>query len=139
MRTSLNVPDELLAEFDDTWESEGLDSRSRAIREAMAEYVERHTQLSEREGEIAAVLAFDYEHHEVIESLHTVQHAYQDVITATNHTHQGEWCLETVFCRGSAERVRELLYRLRDFDAVGRVQVLSLMTEQAGDCERTSG
>ncbi|MFB6194451.1 MAG: CopG family ribbon-helix-helix protein [Halobaculum sp.] len=129
MRTSLNVPDDLLAEFDATWEAEGFDSRSRAIREAMAEYVERHTRLAETDGEITAVLAFDYEHHAVIERLHTVQHDYQDVITATNHTHQGDWCLETAFCRGPADRVRELLYRLRDFDAVRRVQVVSLVAD----------
>ena len=129
VRTSLNVPDDLLAKFDATWEREGFDSRSRAIREAMAEYVERHTRLAETTGEITAVLAFDYDHHEVIESLHTVQHEYQDVITATNHTHEGEWCLETVFCRGAADRVRTLLYQLRDFDGVRRVQVVSLVAD----------
>ena len=40
--------------------------------------------------------------------------------------HQGEWCLETIFCEGSAARIRELVYRLRDFDAVGRVNVMFL-------------
>ncbi|MEZ3116687.1 CopG family ribbon-helix-helix protein [Halobaculum sp. MBLA0147] len=129
MRTSLNVSEELLAEFDAVWEAEGIDSRSRALREAMAEYVERHSRLGETEGEVTAVLAFDYEHHAVIEALHTTQHDYQDVITATSHAHQGEWCLETLFCRGDAARVRELLYRLRDFDAVRRVEVLSLVAD----------
>ncbi|ERH11697.1 MAG: transcriptional regulator, CopG family protein [halophilic archaeon J07HB67] len=127
MRTSLRVPDDLLAEFDAVWEREGIDSRSRAVREAMAEYVERHSRLADADGEVTAVFAFDYEHHAVIESLHATQHDYQDVITATSHAHQGEWCLETVFCRGSATRVRELLYRLRDFDGVRRVEVLSLV------------
>jgi len=127
VRTSLHVSDDLLAEFDAVWEREGIDSRSRAVREAMAEYVERHSRLADTDGEVTAVFAFDYEHHAVIESLHATQHDYQDVITATSHAHQGEWCLETVFCRGSATRVRELLYRLRDFDGVRRVEVLSLV------------
>ncbi|QZX98612.1 CopG family ribbon-helix-helix protein [Halobaculum rubrum] len=127
MRTSLNVPDDALAEFDAVAEAEGFDSRSRALREAMAEYVERHTRLEEAAGEVAAVVAFDYVHDEVIRDLHGVQHDYQDVITTTSHVHQGEWCLETVFCRGDAARVRELVYRLRDFDAVRRVRVLSLV------------
>lgn len=127
MRTSLNVPDDALAEFDAVAEAEGFDSRSRALREAMAEYVERHTRLEDAVGEVAAVVAFDYVHDEVIRDLHGVQHDYQDVITTTSHVHQGEWCLETVFCRGDAARVRELVYRLRDFDAVRRVRVLSLV------------
>jgi len=126
MRTSFNIPDELLAEFDETWQTEGFDSRSRAVREAMQEYIEAHAELEAVDGEVAAVLAFDYEHEPVIEQLHTIQHEFQDVITTTSHTHEGEWCLETIFCRGPAERVRTLLYRLRDFDAVGRVKMMLL-------------
>jgi len=126
MRTSFNIPDELLAEFDDTWQTEGFDSRSRAVREAMQEYIEAHAELESVDGEVAAVLAFDYEHEPVIAQLHTIQHEFQDVITTTSHTHEGEWCLETIFCRGPAERVRTLLYRLRDFDAVGRVKMMLL-------------
>lgn len=127
MRTSLNIPEEDLVAFDAIWRSEGYDSRSRAMREAIQEYTEAHTRLEERTGEVVALLAFDYEHHAVIEPLHTVQHDFQDVISATSHTHQGEWCLESVFCRGSAERIRDLVYALRDFDAVGRVKVMVLM------------
>jgi len=128
MRTSFNIPDDLLAEFDDIWETEGFDSRSRAVREAMQEYIESHADLETVDGEVAAVLAFDYEHEPVIAQLHTIQHEFQDVITTTSHTHEGEWCLETIFCRGPADRVRTLLYRLRDFDAVGRVKMMLLRT-----------
>jgi len=126
MRTSLNIPDELLDEFDDTWQSEGLDSRSRGVREAMQEYIEAHTRLEDIEGDVVVVIAFDYTHKAVIEDVHDVQHQFQDVITTTNHIHEGEWCLETVFCRGPAERVRQLTYRLRDFDAVSRVKLMLL-------------
>jgi CopG family nickel-responsive transcriptional regulator len=73
---------------------------------------------------VVALVGFDYRHHDVIRELHGVQHAYQDVILNTSHTHQGEWCLESLFCRGEAARVRDLSYRLRDFDAVNRVKVM---------------
>ncbi|WP_254544294.1 CopG family ribbon-helix-helix protein [Halomarina pelagica] len=124
MRTSLNVPDDLVEEFDRVWREQGLDSRSRAVREAMLEYVESHSRLEAMTGEIVALVGFDYRHHEVIRELHAVQHDYQDVILNTSHTHQGEWCLESLFCRGEAKRVRELTYRLRDFDGVRRVKVM---------------
>jgi CopG family nickel-responsive transcriptional regulator len=129
MRTTVNLPEDDLAAFDGVWRSEGIESRSRAVREAIREYVEAHSRLEEATGNIAAIVAFDYEHHRVIEALHTVQHEYQDVIDTTSHTHQGEWCLEAVFCRGPAERVRELVYELRDFDGVRRVKLLSLRSE----------
>lgn len=132
MRTSFHIPDDLLSEFDETWQAEGLDSRSRAAREAMQEYIEGHASLEDMEGDVLVVIAFDYEHEAAIEAIHDVQHQFQDVITATNHLHEGEWCLETPFCEGPGSRVRDLTYRLRDFDAVSRVK----LHESASDSER---
>lgn len=126
MRTSLAVPEDVLEEFDATWRAEGLDSRSRAVREAMAEYVERHRTLETVEGSITGVIVFDYEHERVIERLHGIQHAAQDVIISTSHTHNGEWCLETLFVDGDASAVRDLVYALKDFDGVHRVRVMTL-------------
>ena len=128
MRTSVNVPDEVLAEFDRVWREQGIDNRSRAVREAMLEYVEANSRLAETTGEVVALVGFDYRHHDVIRELHAVQHDYQDVILNTSHTHQGEWCLESLFCRGSADRVRALTNRLRDFDAVRRVKEMVIRT-----------
>ena len=124
VRTSLNVPDDLLDEFDRVWREQELESRSRAVREAMLEYIEAHSRLESTTGDVVALVGFDYRHHDVIRELHAVQHDYQDVILNTSHTHQGEWCLESLFCRGPSERVRELTYRLRDFDAVRRVKTM---------------
>ena len=124
MRTSFNIPDEIVEEFDRVCQEQGLESRSRAVREAMLEYIESHSRLEETTGEVVTLIGFDYRHHEVIRELHGVQHEYQEIILNTSHTHQGEWCLESLFCRGPAERVRELTYRLRDFDGVRRVKVM---------------
>jgi len=124
MRTSFSIPDDVVTEFDRVWQEEGIENRSRAVREAMLEYVETHSRLEDTTGEVVALVGFDYRHHEVIGDLHAVQHDYQDVIQSTSHTHQGEWCMEALFCRGDAERVRDLTYRLRDFDAVHRVKVM---------------
>lgn len=54
MRTSLNIPDDVLDEFDETWQAEGLDARSRAVREAMQEYIEGHARLETTYGRIHA-------------------------------------------------------------------------------------
>ena len=124
MRTSFNIPDEIVHEFDRVWEDEGLDNRSLAVREALQEYIESHSRLEDMTGEVVALLGFDYLHHEVIRELHSIQHEYQDVILNTSHTHQGEWCLESLFCRGNSERIRELSYQLRNFDGVHRVKIM---------------
>ncbi|REA00996.1 CopG family transcriptional regulator [Haloferax sp. Atlit-6N] len=117
MRTSLNIPQEVLESFDATWQEEELESRSRAVREAIHEYIERHTELEGLEGPAVAALAFDYEHTLVIGKLHTVQHEFEDIISTTQHMHQGEWCLETIFCQGSAARIRELVALLKSSES----------------------
>ncbi|WP_049983374.1 CopG family ribbon-helix-helix protein [Halorubrum sp. BV1] len=124
MRTSFNIPDAVVDEFDQVWQDEGIDNRSRAVREAMQEYIESHTRLEAISEDVIALVAFDYRHHDVIGALHGVQHEYQDVILNTSHTHQGEWCLESLFCQGNGKRVRKLTYRLRDFDGVNRVKIM---------------
>lgn len=124
MRTSFSIPDDVVEAFDRVWQDEGIENRSRAVREAMQEYIEAHARLEATTGEIVALVGFDYRHHDVIRELHGIQHEYQDVILNTSHTHQGEWCLESLFCRGPAESIRDLTYRLRDFDGVRRVKVM---------------
>lgn len=126
MRTSVNVPDEVLSTFDETWRAQGLDSRSRAVREAIREYVTRHTELSDLAGDAVATVVIDYEHGAVVADLHAIQHDFEDVVGTTAHMHHGERCLESIFCRGPAERIRALVHRLRDFDAVARVNVMFL-------------
>lgn len=133
MRTSFNIPDAIVEEFDRVWQDEGLDNRSRAVREAMQEYIEAHSRLENTTGEVVALVGFDYRHHDVIQELHGIQHQYQDVILNTSHTHQGEWCLESLFCRGPVERVRELTYQLRDFDGVRRVKIMVIRDEGETD------
>jgi CopG family nickel-responsive transcriptional regulator len=129
VRTSFSIPDETVEEFDRVWQAEGLDSRSRGVREAMQEYIESHSRLEEMTGEVVALVGFDYRHHDVIRDLHGIQHEYQDVILNTSHTHQGEWCLESLFCRGDVKRIRALGYRLRNFDGVRRVKVMVVRDE----------
>ncbi|MFC6837902.1 CopG family ribbon-helix-helix protein [Halomarina ordinaria] len=131
MRTSFNIPDEVVEDFDRVWQEQGLDSRSRGVREAMLEYIEAHSRLETTSGRIVALLGYDYQHDEVIHDLHDVHHEYQDVIQSMSHTHQGDWCLEAVFCRGDAEQIRSLTYRLRDFDGVRRVRVMLIPTERS--------
>lgn len=56
--------------------------------------------------------------------MHSIQHEYQDMILNTSHPHQEEWCLESLFCRGDTERIRELSDQLRNFDGIQRLKVI---------------
>ncbi|WP_254863711.1 CopG family ribbon-helix-helix protein [Halovivax gelatinilyticus] len=130
MRTSFNIPDDVLEKFDEIWRSQGFSSRSRAAREAMQEYIESHQTLDERTGTVAAVVVFDYVYHDVVADVHEIQHEFEDVVNASSHVHHGEWCLETVHCTGDADEVRKLVYRLRNFDAVRRVKLMVVDSDE---------
>ncbi|ERG88290.1 MAG: transcriptional regulator, CopG family protein, partial [halophilic archaeon J07HX5] len=47
MRTSFSIPDEVVEEFDRVWNEQDIENRSRAVREAMLEYIESHSRLEE--------------------------------------------------------------------------------------------
>lgn len=130
MRTSLNIPEDQLAKFDDVWQSQGISSRSRAVREAMLEYIESHQDLAAMTGTVAAVVVFDYLYEDVVEDIHRIQHGFDELIIASSHVHRGHWCLETVHCTGSADDVLELVNRLRNFDEIRRVKVMVIDADE---------
>ena len=59
MRTSFKIPDEVVEEFDRVWQDEGLDSRSRAVREAIQGYIEAHSRLEAATGEVVVLIGFE--------------------------------------------------------------------------------
>lgn len=124
MRTSFNIPEAHLRAFDEVWQTQGYNSRSRAVREAMQEYVEAHQTLEEMSGQVAAVVVFDYEYETIVQDIHAIQHEFSQEVNVSNHVHHGNWCLETIHCTGEADRIADLVYRLRDFDATRRVKLM---------------
>ncbi|MFC3957941.1 CopG family ribbon-helix-helix protein [Halovivax cerinus] len=139
MRTSFNIPDETVETFDRIWQSEGFSSRSRAVREAMQEYIESHRTLDDRSGTVAAVVVFDYVYDDVVADIHEIQHDHERVVNASSHVHHGDWCLETVHCSGDVEDVKALVYRLRNFDAVRRVKLMLVEGNAAFDHHANEG
>lgn len=90
----------------------------------MQEYIESHQDLDDRSGDVAAVVVFDYVYDEAIVDVHEIQHDHERVVNASSHVHHGDWCLETVHCTGDVDDVTDLVYSLRNFDAVRRVKLM---------------
>ena len=57
MRTRVAVPDAVVDEFGQVRQDERLDDRSRAVREAMQEYIESHSRLENLGGDIVVPVA----------------------------------------------------------------------------------
>lgn len=136
MRTSLNIPEEQLEQFDQIWRAQGISSRSRAVREAMLEYVESHQSVENMSGTVAAVIVFDYIFDAAIKDIYEIQHEYEHIVLASNHVHHGDWCLETIHCTGDAGDVGDFINRLRNFDDIRRVKLM--VVEESSDDEHAS-
>ncbi|ELY97799.1 CopG family transcripitonal regulator [Natrialba aegyptia DSM 13077] len=89
---SVSMPEELLNQIDQFADNHGYTGRSEVLREAsrnlLGEFEDK--KLEDIEGDVVVIIAFNYEHEAVIEEIHDVQHQFQDVITTTDHIHEGE-------------------------------------------------
>ena len=127
-RISLSIPQDLLKEFDSLAKDLGNGNRSKAVSEAMREFISgRKWDMSER-GEIPGVVLVTYDHHSrgVNKALTELQHDYADVVTATMHIHLSkDKCLEIIAFKGLAGKVRSLA---RTIEAQNGVLELKVVT-----------
>lgn len=115
-RISLSVPNPLLEEFDALSNTLGHPNRSRAVSEAMREFLSNRKWDIARKGRVPGVILLTYDHHAggIGQALTELQHDYPDVVTATMHIHLSKHvCLEVIAFNGDASRVRSLAKILR--------------------------
>ncbi|MBN1678616.1 MAG: nickel-responsive transcriptional regulator NikR [Candidatus Thermoplasmatota archaeon] len=115
-RISLSLPKKLLKEFDSLSHMTGQPNRSKAVSQAMREFVSsRRWDLSSK-GEVPGVILLTYDHHSrgANRALTELQHDYPDAVTATMHIHLSKHtCLEIIAFKGSGDRVRSLARMLQ--------------------------
>lgn len=115
-RISLSVSGDLLNEFDSLAESIGHPNRSKAVSEAMREFLSRRKWDLAKKGQVSGVILVTYDHHSrgVNKALTELQHGYPDTVSATMHVHLSKHtCLEAIAFKGGADRVRSLAKTLQ--------------------------
>jgi len=115
-RISLSVSKELMDEFDALAEGVGHPNRSKAVSEAMREFVSSRKWDLARTGTVPGVILVTYDHHSrgINRALTELQHDFPDVVSATMHIHLSKHtCLEVIAFKGEAERVRGLAKTLQ--------------------------
>jgi CopG family transcriptional regulator, nickel-responsive regulator len=115
-RISLSVSKKLMDEFDALAEGVGHPNRSKAVSEAMREFVSSRKWDLARTGTVPGVILVTYDHHSrgINRALTELQHDFPDVVSATMHIHLSKHtCLEVIAFKGEAERVRGLAKTLQ--------------------------
>jgi len=127
-RISLSVSANLLKEFDSLAETIGHPNRSKAVSEAMREFLSRRKWDLAKKGQASGVILVTYDHHSrgVNKALTGLQHDYPDAVSATMHIHLSKHtCLEAIAFKGGADRVRSLAKTLQSQKGVLDLKVIA--------------
>lgn len=114
-RVSMTLPEDLLAEFDRALKAQGYASRSKAVRDALRDFLASYRWRSELRGEQLGAILLMYEHdvRGLTDALIDIQHGSAGLIIATQHMHvDAKNCLEILIVKGPADMIRRLTDRL---------------------------
>ncbi|MBO8183049.1 MAG: nickel-responsive transcriptional regulator NikR [Archaeoglobus sp.] len=127
-RIGVSLPKNLLAEFDSIIKSRGYSSRSEAIRDAIRMYINEFKWLEKESGEVIGVVSVIYDHsyRGVTDTIISLQHDFNDIITTTMHIHLDEEnCLEMINVKGDMAKVKKMVGRLSSLRGVTSVKLIT--------------
>ena len=127
-RISLSLPEALLKEFDSLSATLGHANRSKAVGEAMREFMSSRRWDTDARGSLPGVILLTYDHHArgITHAMTELQHDYPDVVTATMHIHLSKHtCLEVIAFNGDAKRVKSLAKTLRGQNGVLELKLVT--------------
>ena len=123
IRFSITVPEELLKEFESSYEK--LENRSEALRNLMRNYVAGE-RWKNNNREVYATITIVYDHHlpELTRKLTAAQHDYGEVIICSQHVHLNhETCLECVITKGLANEIQKFIEALKAIRGIKSLNV----------------
>ena len=109
-RFGISIPRGLSKRFDETVGKIGYKNRSKAIQDALTDFIKERRWI-DKKGEFIATISFLYEHHtgDVTEKLTHIQHDHDHVIRSTMHSHVShETCCEVIIAKGGSSDLRGL-------------------------------
>lgn len=109
-RFGISIPKSLSKQFDETLIKLGYANRSKAIQDALTDFIKERRWIR-AEGEFIATISFIYEHHtgDVTEKLTHIQHDHEHVIRSTMHSHVShETCCEVIIVKGPNKELTAL-------------------------------
>lgn len=133
IRTGISLPKNLLEDFDSVLEGTRYMSRSRAIREAMRNFIDEYKELRGATGKQVGALMVLYDHtvDGVSDALTDLQHEYEETIIASIHVHLDvERCLEIIVVKGKGKGIKNLSSTI--IGGEGIKEVKSLLIEWEG-------
>lgn len=108
-RFGVSLPKSLVERFDDTINQLGYDNRSKAVSDAVNEFISQKRVAGN--SDIIGTISYMYDHHvsDVNRKLVELQHGFEKNIKSTMHSHiTHDDCVEVLIVEGSSEKIRQL-------------------------------
>ncbi|HAX18503.1 MAG TPA: nickel-responsive transcriptional regulator NikR [Actinobacteria bacterium] len=115
IRFGVSIEEKLLKEFDSLIKEKNYINRSEAIRDLIREKLIREEwDNSEKEAAGAIIIVYDHHKRELVQTLISIQHDYQNLIISSQHIHfDHNNCMEMIAVRGNTEELKELESKLK--------------------------
>lgn len=114
-RLSVSLPSALVKEFDSVWRSMKYTNRSKAVHDALRNFVSNHKWMQEKAEELmgAIVLLYYVDKPGLLNAIVKTQHEFENVISSTMHVHlTKDKCLEIIGIKGNAKDAKSLAQKL---------------------------
>ena len=128
-RLSVSLPSPLVEEFDAVWQGMKYDDRSKAVHDAIRNFITEHKLIQQEEGELIGAMGLLYYHDKpnLLNAITGIQHEYADVVKSSTHIHLAkEKCLEIIAVKGEADQVKSLMQKLMAKKGVKQVKFAAM-------------
>jgi CopG family nickel-responsive transcriptional regulator len=128
-RFGVSLPNGLIENFDETIAELGYGNRSKAIADAITEFI---NQKKVTDGvNIIGTISYIYDHHvsDVNRKLVELQHRYEENIKSTMHSHiTHDECVEVLIIEGESKKIERLYGGLSSIRGVQNCKLSTLNT-----------
>jgi len=114
-RLSVSLPSSLVREFDAVWRNMQYSDRSKAVHDALRNFISDHKWMQEEAEELvgAVVLLYYVDKPGLLNAIVKTQHEFENVISSTMHVHlTKDKCLEIIGIKGNAKDAKNLAQKL---------------------------
>lgn len=114
VRFGISTEKELLDKFDRLMKGKGYSNRSKAFSDLVRQELVKKEWEEGKEVAGAITLIYDHHRRELVNTVISIQHDFQENIIANQHVHiDHDNCLEIMAVKGSPKEITELAGRLR--------------------------
>lgn len=138
-RISISLPPNLLEDFDQVTSNIGYD-RSKAIQQAMRDFISEYHWEQDSTASAVGTIAIIYDHYipGLEGELTKIQHQHTTLISSTIHIHlDTHHCLLVIVVKGKTAKIKELATQLQSLRGINQLKVTS-MKEDTSSQQRHS-